>query len=446
MKKTFKHYLSPNEDEIEQIWKEGLVVLDTNVLLDFYCYGPKTLNSYYDALEAVKAKQNLWLPHQVGLEFHENRIRIINKQLALYDKVINLIASTETKIIDVKNTAPTHPVLDFDKIGEDYRKATLQLKRNLTRQREKHPDHLGEDEVLSRIQTIYDDSIIGEAYTEEQLTEIEREGEDRYEKRIPPGYKDQGKKESEDKPNRRRKYGDLIMWKQILDKASQKNAPIILVTNDEKEDWIQFAKDGRKIGPQPPLRKEIIEISKSDLIIYSADEFLSEAQKRYGLKIDEGSVDEVKKYRQLELNRLTFNRAFDTESLYSYLHSTTGISQLSHSYRHLLFKARLTVKRILVSIEEGSTLGVQQSARLIECLNELRAMYAVARRQGPDNLSFTLEILNQTERLIRRAVHISDNHDSELSAKLIELGVMNKNIIYLINEQLEPGVSEYEQS
>jgi hypothetical protein len=62
------------------------------------------------------------------------------------------------------------------------------------------------------------------------LNEIKKEGKERYGRRMPPGFKDD--KKPEDK-----KYGDLILWYQIIDEAKKSKKPIVLISGDVKDDW-----------------------------------------------------------------------------------------------------------------------------------------------------------------------------------------------------------------
>ena len=67
MSKLFSGYYRPDEDEFRILWESGVFILDTNVLLDLYRY-PKELR---EELVGVlgKLSEQLWLPHQVFLEY-----------------------------------------------------------------------------------------------------------------------------------------------------------------------------------------------------------------------------------------------------------------------------------------------------------------------------------------------------------------------------------------
>ena len=50
MKRTFKEWYTPTETELSRIWSEGTIILDANVLLDFYQYPPSTLAEFFKVL------------------------------------------------------------------------------------------------------------------------------------------------------------------------------------------------------------------------------------------------------------------------------------------------------------------------------------------------------------------------------------------------------------
>ena len=62
------------------------------------------------------------------------------------------------------------------------------------------------------------------------------DGEKRYKKENPPGYKDAKEKDGI------RKYSDLIWWKEVIQYARKSRKNIVLVTDDVKEDWWKIDK------------------------------------------------------------------------------------------------------------------------------------------------------------------------------------------------------------
>ena len=120
---------------------------------------------------------------------------------------------------------------------------------------------------------------------------------------VPPGYKDKKEKEAKEKftysgltyiPM----YGDLIIWKQILDKASNEDIDsVIFITDDAKEDW-QYIIDsnGKKtIGVRSELRDEIcIKSNITSFEILQTTNFMESGQEFLELQLKKESIKEVK--------------------------------------------------------------------------------------------------------------------------------------------------------
>jgi hypothetical protein len=108
---------------------------------------------------------------------------------------------------------------------------------------------------------------VGAKPTEERLAAIRKEGEDRYAKKIPPGFEDAKKSGDGDK------FGDLIIWKEMIEKAKAEKRPIIFVTDDGKSDWWHIH-HGKKLGPHPYLIEEFLAATNQQFHIYELPQFL----------------------------------------------------------------------------------------------------------------------------------------------------------------------------
>lgn len=295
MKKIFKEYHQFTKQELQQLWKACLFVFDSNTLLNMYRYSRETVNTYFDVLNELKKKKQLWIPYQVGYEFYENRINVISEYEKSYDEILSIIKKAKS---DIEDKYKDHPFLDLCKIREMMNKGLSGVVRRVKRVKNDHPKWLEKDEVLEKLNQLFEGNI-GNNYDEKKLNEIKKEGKERYEKKIPPGFKDD--KKPEDK-----KYGDLILWYQIIDKAKESKKPIVLISGDVKEDW-WLEKDGKRLMPLPQLKKEISDKARVDFHIYTADRFL-EFYKTDKKEIDNRTIEEVRKIRKLEEKRMMMRR------------------------------------------------------------------------------------------------------------------------------------------
>lgn len=140
-----------------------------------------------------------------------------------------------------------------------------------------------DDEVFYRLLDLFDGKV-GKPFSGEEKLKIEQEGEKRYAGKIPPGYKDSKKVEN--------RFGDLLVWKEIIGYAKSKKVDIIFVTHDQKEDWWNII-NGKTIGPRIELRKEFYEETGRIFHMYTMSTFLSFFTANKENSIDKATIDEV---------------------------------------------------------------------------------------------------------------------------------------------------------
>lgn len=83
MIEMFKGYLDYSDEEYKNIWENSIIVVDSNILLNFYRYSEKTRNNIFEILE--KLKDRLWIPYQVGKEFFDNKNKVMVNSYTEYD-------------------------------------------------------------------------------------------------------------------------------------------------------------------------------------------------------------------------------------------------------------------------------------------------------------------------------------------------------------------------
>jgi hypothetical protein len=95
------------------------------------------------------------------------------------------------------------------------------------------------DKVIDLVNKIESYGHILPSPTQEDIFQWCEEGQERYKKEIPPGFKDAKNKDGV------RKYGDLIIWKEMLRFSRSNNINIIFITDDVKADWWEIQNDQR---------------------------------------------------------------------------------------------------------------------------------------------------------------------------------------------------------
>lgn len=295
MKELFREYHQFTPSGYKTLLKDALFVFDTNTLLNMYRYSRPTVTNYVNVLKKLKKSNQIWIPYHVGYEFYENRISVINEYKNSYDNILTIIGKTKS---DIKVKYKDHPFLDMDKLQQDIARSLENVEKTVNEAKANHPDWTKNDDVLKEINALFE-SCVGIQYSETTLTKIYEEGKDRYINKIPPGFKDNDKPEP-------KKYGDLIVWYQIIDKAREIKKPIVFVSGDIKEDW-WLINNGERLMPLPRLKREMLDKANVDFHIYTADKFL-ELHKSESGDINKSTIDEVRKVLELEELRMAHHR------------------------------------------------------------------------------------------------------------------------------------------
>lgn len=105
MRRMFHEHYRISRKDVDALWKEGLVVLDTNVLLNLYRYPEKGRAELLKVLHEFQ--QQLWLPNRVAFEYHQRRSSVIEGQYGEYSE---LTGSFE-RILEKLESARRHPPL-----------------------------------------------------------------------------------------------------------------------------------------------------------------------------------------------------------------------------------------------------------------------------------------------------------------------------------------------
>jgi hypothetical protein len=276
MKQLFYGYYKPTEVEFDAIWKEAILVLDTCVMLNLYSYSESTSNGFLNLISEFEDR--LWIPHQVALEFHKRRCSVILKETKYYEEVENEFK----KIKDILHSKKRQPHITPELLN---RFEEIMVDINLEFEESKSKFLFTEDKICEKITELFNGKVGGNS-TDIDLVEIYKEGGNRYSKKTPPGFSDAKKPEPE-------KYGDYVLWCQLIEHAKKLKLPVIFVTDDTKEDWWAIAGENRIIGPRPELRQEFRSKTNRDIYIYSSETFIHFAKER-GKKMSESAANEIK--------------------------------------------------------------------------------------------------------------------------------------------------------
>ena len=346
MKELFPGYFREEHGEQGEIWKHAIFVFDANILLNLYRYSNKSREDFLRILKQIQDR--VWISHQAVEEYFHNRLAVIKSQEAAYDDTMKDIDALESKLDNNRQ----HPFLDKTSL-DDLLATFSKIKRELSESKKYHSDRILNDPIKETLAEIFDGKV-GVAYTEEEFEAAFKNGETRYKRFIPPGYKDSIKAKGTDNYNdQKRKFGDLIVWLQTLSYAKDSAKDVIFITDDKKEDWWEIF-NGKTIGPRPELVKEFIDFTSKRFYMYRADTFLNNANEFLNSNIAEETLAEVK---QVHLD----NSIFSALQKYKPLHDLVFYLNM----RKLSVGSKLPPEREL-SEEVGYTRPVirEQLARL----------------------------------------------------------------------------------
>ena len=288
MKKSFPGYYRPSEAEFRKLWDKCLFVLDANVLLNLYRYSDETRKKLLDIMQQIKPR--LWVPHQAALEYQRNRLEVISAQREAYKQIGLLLEDTSKKLETQLRTYKRHPLISAERLYASISEVFSKQLEALKKVREKHPDLLNDDPVREALTKLLDGRV-GPPYADDRLKQIYKEGEERYAKAKPPGFKDAKTKEGD------RAFGDLVLWYQVIDKATSDKLPIIIVTDDIKEDW-WWRHEGKIVGPNPELVEEIRSKANVDFYMYVSDQFMEYAGQYLKQHVDQQAINEIREVRK----------------------------------------------------------------------------------------------------------------------------------------------------
>ena len=281
MKKKFHGYYPASDGDAKAIVADAIVTVDACSLLNVYSYSSEAADEFLKQLEQLNDR--VWIPYQAASEFHKNRLSRLARELKFYENVTSQIERLRKDFESPRQ----HPFLSAAVMNE-FSNVTAKIEKELQAGRKAHEGLTASDPLAERIALIFEDRV-GAEFTAAELSAIYDEGKLRYEKRIPPGFNDREK----DVPER---YGDLVIWKELIAHAKKSEKDLVFITSDGKQDW-WLRQSGKTIGPLPLLRQEFHSESGQQVAIYKPERFMEIAA---GPEVSSDVIDEIRHVSQAE--------------------------------------------------------------------------------------------------------------------------------------------------
>jgi hypothetical protein len=305
MRDVFAGYYAPSDVDLEELWKSGMVVIDANILLNMYRLPEKARSALFQTLTLVANR--LWLPYYAALEYQRNRIATLSDQEKKFADVMEICADVRRTLdskINGLQLKKRHSVIDPDGLIESVARAIDTFTVQLEALRSKQPDWSRNDQIRDQIESLFNGKLGIPPREQSELDKLFKEGEQRFAKQFPPGFRDAKKSKDDDNDfaygglHYQRQFGDLLVWKQLIEEAKARKAQsVMLITDDEKDDWWYLHK-GKKLGPRPELSKELRDqAGVKTFWMYTSDAFIETAASRYSIAVDSNAVDQVRDIR-----------------------------------------------------------------------------------------------------------------------------------------------------
>ena len=305
MKSAFPGYYRLSEEDFATLWKDGVFVLDANVLLNLYRYPEKAREDLLKALHKIAGR--LWIPYHAALEYQRNRQTVIADQRSRFSDVRKILETAQQDIdseLQQLQLKKRHSNINPDSFTQKFGKLTNDFTSELDALEKAHSANVDKDELRERIENLFEGRLGQSPVDQKTLETIFKEGEERFAKQIPPGYLDRKKekdKQGDDYAygglSYKRKFGDFIVWKQILEHAkAQALKNVVFITDDDKDDWWWCidSQGRKKLGPRPELVEEIKrEAAVERFHMYSSEQFLEFADLHLKVKVSKDSIAQV---------------------------------------------------------------------------------------------------------------------------------------------------------
>lgn len=305
MKGLFPQYEDSSDQDYGVIWKNALFVFDTNVLLNLYRYQAGTRDELLNVLGQLSDR--IWVPHHVALEFQRNRLKVIAEQNKRFTEVRRTIEKARNSLLDdleKLQLQKRHSLINPQALTSGFQKLADEFLTELGQLQETQQKLSAADPLKKKIEALFDGRVGTPPKDQSTIDGLYNQADERFKYKIPPGYQDSDKDKNESDEHihggivYKRKYGDFLVWKQLIEHSKSVNVKsIIFVTDDSKEDWWwKIDSDGPKtIGPRPELIEEArVSAGVETLLMYNPEGFLKYAKEFLMAQVSEETLKEVR--------------------------------------------------------------------------------------------------------------------------------------------------------
>ncbi len=279
MKNMFPGYYSHTDDELKQMLDQGLVIFDPTVLLNLFRYSERTVQIFMSTL--AKIQNRLWLPFQAAEQYHANILPVLFQEQKFSGQVITGIKI----LVGGLNNPAREPFIDL-KVLERLNALVEKLEVNYLKKKDFALLFFTNNPLKEKIAALYHEKV-GPPYSSERVEQIFSQGEERFQKKIPPCHLLLNEQEPAIK------FSDLVLWTQLIEHAKTVETPLAFVSGEEKESWF-YCVEGSVLGPHPSLIAELKTVQDLPFHIFTTSQFLTYARELINPSIGNSVINEIK--------------------------------------------------------------------------------------------------------------------------------------------------------
>jgi predicted nucleic acid-binding protein len=295
LRDDFRSFYAPTPQERREAIMSGLVVIDTNVLLDLYRFTPTARQELVEILRMIGDR--LFVPHQVAMEYHLGRVGAVvdhKKEHADVDKrLADAWASAQNALsfLSKRRALGDHELADVGVTLEEAFDSVRARVKSLSQSYDLDP---GSIQYIDPIRDVLEGIArgkVGRPLEEAQEARLVQEFVRKDREETLPGDEDRGRKPA------RRAAGDFLIWCQMKLEASIRGLPVLFVSGDDKKDWVH--RDGGKTErPRRELVEEMWKESNVRFIMVLTRDFLALAHEHLHAEVSATTLAETSRPRR----------------------------------------------------------------------------------------------------------------------------------------------------
>lgn len=222
-----------------------LLIFDTSSLLDLYRHPIINSKRILDYLKEYNDR--IWIPARVKEEFYRNKnVKNINMYKKFKESTKKETLKLEQKLLRHINEYSKSRFSNLEVLEDEIKNKFAEICGKIEEYNEllKSESEIYKKFILNDVDNflniLLNGEKVGKPINTVELINIIKEGELRYKYKIAPGYEDDKAKVGIDK------FGDLIIWKEIIAKSQiSKEKNIFFITSDSKPDWFKRDNNGK---------------------------------------------------------------------------------------------------------------------------------------------------------------------------------------------------------